>query len=463
VPAKDLKDFAHLIAQTLDFKEQVIPEWFNIEETKDGYFVAVLQKGKWLADLQFKSLCTLMHDLNGDYIKGEKTFRVPGPLAKPRSPDTTSTPSPMDARSKAMPEIPNLKFIPVDAIKIPAFLPTRELVSYERLSEIRDSIKKHGLKYPIKVRRCKSDYELIDGYLRLQSVRQLGWKGILAEIKDATDQEVMVESLITNKHRIEEDPITVAKKLDMLVSTFGYTQEKVAEEIGLDRTTVAHTIRLLKLPKEIQHSVALHNVSFYHALLLLQVENPKDQLRLANEVKNEGLSTRQLEDRIKELKHIAPPEPSPEESPEEFPSLPEVPPQPEIKLPSPHPLSKATPCSGCTTPIWFAHLLKDGRTLCSLCFQRELKEGKISTEDIAEVEVPTAKNQAEPKAEVPFETPIGKSSSPLPTPPNERGPPKPEPLDIGEFECPECHQFFIVEHLAHNSHRLRPVKTVKEG
>jgi ParB family chromosome partitioning protein len=421
LPVKDLKDLAHSIAQTLDYKEEVIPDWFNIEETKDGYFVAVLQKGKWLGELQFRALCALMRDLKGDYIKGAKTFRVPGPLAKKPLPqaskDVEGTPQPASGvapdsltydKSKP-PAIPNFKFIPVDAVKIPDFLPTRTLISHERLSEITNSIKKHGLKYPIKVRRANSDYELIDGYLRLKSAQQLGWKGILAEVKDATDQEVVVESLITNRHRIEEDPITVAKKLDILVNTFGYTQEKLGEEIGLDQTTISHTISLLRLPKEIQHYVALHNVSFYHALLLLTLEDPDLQVQLAKEVVDNGLSTRQLEDRIHEvMTPTATPEPiapspletTPQEAAEseakteakelsrayresEDSALQrEAETQP--KIPPAQPFSQATECSDpeCHVKTWFGHRLKDGRILCSLCFTRELKEGKVSIDDL---------------------------------------------------------------------------------
>jgi ParB family chromosome partitioning protein len=325
---KSLVDFAKVISESLAITPLAVAELFEFEEDKQGYFIAKLQPKKFLEKDQFRILCALARDLGGEgYLQGAKAWSVPGPLAKKPLPpaNTTSTPSPTEPRSMPQPasgvapdsltydkskppDIPNLKFIPLDAIKIPVFLPTRELISHERLIEITNSIKKHGLKYPIKVRRANSDYELIDGYLRLKSVQQLGWKGILAEIKDASDQEVVVESLITNKHRIEEDPITVAQKLYILVNAFGYTQEKLAEEIGVSREQIANIIRLLKLPKEIQHCLALNNVSFYHALLLLTVENPEVQVQLAKEVVDNGLSTRQLEERIRELqsKPVAP-------------------------------------------------------------------------------------------------------------------------------------------------------------
>ena len=423
-------DFAMKIAQALGMTEKWVDEWFDIEEDKQGYFVAKLKAKKFLERDQFRTLCALTRDLGGEgYLQGAKAWAVPGPLAKkplpPASkdvcrdvhaegtPQSTSgvAPDSLTYDKSKPPEIPNIKFIPIDAVKIPDFLPTRTLISHEKLSEITNSIKKHGLKYPIKVRRANSDYELIDGYLRLKSVQQLGWKGILAEIKEASDQEVVVESLITNKNRIEEDPITVAKKLDILLNTFGYTQEKLGEEIGLDQATISHTISLLRLPKEIQHYVALHNVSYFHALLLLRVENPDLQVQLAKEIVDNGLSTRQLEERIRELqpKPVAPSPPEPASSSQPKSVEASTPTEPALeskaiakayresedsalqreaetqpKIPPPRPFSQATECSdsSCHIKTWFGYRLKDGRILCSLCFSRMVKEGKVSVDDL---------------------------------------------------------------------------------
>jgi ParB family chromosome partitioning protein len=376
---------------------------------------------------QFRTLCALARDLGGEgYLQGAKAWQVPGPLAKKSLPqqDTTSTPSPTDARSMPQPasgvapdsltydkskppEIPNLKFIPVDAIKIPAFLPTRELVSHERLSEIRNSIKKHGLRYPIKVRRFNSDYELIDGYLRLRSVQQLGWKGILAEIKDASDQEVVVESLITNKHRIEEDPITVAKKFDILINAFGYTQEKLAEELGVSQPWISDSIRFLKLPKEVQHYLALDNVTRYHALLLLTVKNPDLQVQLAKEVVDNGLSTRQLEERIRELqpKPVAPspPEPSAPSQPSEPSTEARRAVQPEL--------------AATTSPLTPEHIEHEHLPL-------------------------------------PSESSIGSSQKEHVEPPE----PKPEPVDVAEFTCKICGETYRISHVKLGVHELELMK-----
>jgi ParB family chromosome partitioning protein len=404
-------DFAKEIAKSLGMTEKWVDEWFEIDENKQGYFIAKLKPKKFLEKDQFRTLCALTRDLGGEgYLQGAKAWQVPGPLAKKPLPqqDTTSTPSPTDARSMPQPasgvapdsltydqskppEIPNLKFIPIDAIKMSNILPMRTLISHERLSEIRNSIKKHGLRYAIKVRRFNSDYELIDGYLRLKCVQQLGWKGILAEIEDATDEEVLVESLITNRHRIEEDPITTAKRLDIYVNIQGHTQNEAAEQLGLDQTTISNFIRLLKLPKEIQHYFAVNNVSYHHGLLLLSVENPKLQVQLANEIVDKGLSTRQLEERISELQpkqYVAPSPP--------MPSAPSQPSEP------------STEARRAVQP-----------------------EARASTSPLHPT-LPSESTTAAPPKEEPVEPPE----------------PKPEPLLTGfTVECPECHEKILINHV----------------
>jgi len=403
-------DLAKEIAKSLGMTEKWVDEWFDIEEDKQGYFVASLKPKRFLEKDQFRTICALVRDLGGEgYLQGMKAWKVPSPFAKkPRPSDTTSTPCPMDARSKEPvsgvapdsltydkskpPEIPNIKFIPVDAVKIPDFLPTRTLISHERLSEITNSIKKHGLKYPIKVRRANSDYEMIDGYLRLKSVQQLGWKGILAEIKEASDEQLLTESIITNKHRIEEDPITLAKKLDILLNVFNYTQEKLAEEIGISREQVANSVRLLKLPKEVQHCLALNNVSFYHALLLLTLENPDLQVQLAKEVVDNGLSTRQLEERIREL------QPRP------------IAPSPPVPLAPSQPSELSTEAHRAVQP-----------------------ESEASEEEPEGIEEPEEKEEHVEPPE-----------------------PKPEKIDTGfQWECPECHRKIQLIHIKYPDGKIK--------
>jgi ParB family chromosome partitioning protein len=427
-------DFGNEISKALNWKLEQVAEWFTLEEDKEGYFWARLKPKKFLEKPEFKTMCALARDLGGEgYLEGAKAWAVPGPCAKKA--DTTSTPEDARGKPSAGPrpeaekepsgvkpnilsddkrkpvEIPNIKFIPIDGIEAPSFLPTRELISHERLAEIRQSIKKHGLKYPIKVRPGPDPgtYELKDGFLRLKSVQQLGWKEIPAEIKETSDHEVIVESLIMNKHRIEEDPITVAKKLDILVNAFGYTHEKIAEELGVSRPWVSDTIRFLKLPKEVQHCLALDNVSRYHGLLLLTIEDQQLQKKLAKDVVDEGLSTRQLDDRIRQFKPQPSLAPKAPESPVGFE------PAKEARR-AVQPESKPVLCAHCGEPVGTPiHL-----------------EGKFYHEECAE----QVQGESEPGL-IP-ETQAGLLKK-EPTEKSEPPKPKPQKIDTGfQWICPEC-------------------------
>ena len=401
-----------------------VDEWFDIEEDKQGYFVATLKPKKFLEKDQFRTICALVRDIGGEgYLQGMKAWKVPSPFAKKPS-DTTTAPELQDARSKPQPasgvapdsltydkskppEIPNIKFIPVDAVKIPDFLPTRTLISHEKLSEITNSIKKHGLKYAIKVRRANSDYELIDGYLRLKSVQQLGWKGILAEIKEASDEQVLTESIITNKHRIEEDPITLAKKLDILLNVFGLTQEKLAEEIGLSQEYVSNATRLLKLPKEIQRYIASNKIGFRHGLTLLTVNNVGLQLQLAKEAVEQGSTISELEQRINELqpKPVAPSPP--------IPSAPSQPSEPSTEEHEEH---------------------------------EEHEEEHVEHEpSTGYLPLPSESTTATPPKEEPTEALLGYEV------------PKPEPeplLTAMEWDCPECDHVLMIQHTEYPDGRI---------
>jgi ParB family chromosome partitioning protein len=433
-------DFAKKIAETLNWKLGVVEETFNFNEDKDGYFWATLKPKKFLDKPDFQTMCRLARDLGGeDYLKGARAWRVPSAYAKkgPAGPQEKSSGQGTDTQpaykepGNAVPATPsssvtpNIKLIPVDGVRIPTFLPTRALISDERLSEIRLSIKKHGLKYPIKVRPGPdpNSYELIDGYVRLKSVQQLDWKEVPAEITPASDQEVVIDSIITNKDRIEEDPITVAKKLDILVNAFGYTHEKVAEELSVSRSWVSDTLRLLKLPLEIQQCLARDNVSRHHGLLLLTLENPELQLRLAKEAVEERLSTRDLEIRIREV------QPKPEASEKHEESL-----KPTAAGESPT-TREETICARCGEAVEHPVNL-EGKFYCAACAEAVVEEAKKGL------------HQPPIKPEVP--------SGPTEPCPAEKAALKAVP--IGEFDCTECHKHFLIEHLPNGEHKLRFVR-----
>lgn len=448
-------DFAKKIAETLNWSRVTVDEFLEFTEDKEGYFWATLRPKKNLDKPDFITLCRLTRDLGGeDYVKGARGWKIPGPFVKTQKDHapSESTPKEQHTGSESIPnkasaagesfpkghEIPNVRFIPVAAITVPSFLPTRESIDSKKQGEIRESIKKHGLKYAIRVRPGPEPgtYELKDGFLRLQSVKQLGWKEVPAEVKDTSDREVVIESIITNKDRAEEDPITVAKKLDILINAFGYTQEKLAQELGIDQSAISHHIRLLRLPKEIQHYVAIHNVSFRHALLLLTIERLELQEQLAQEVVLTGLSTRELEDRIQEVQHKVPSEPKePSKERSEGKNLEEQ-------------ARAQGVCARCGAPET-THPI-EGKFYCDAC--AELIE--------AEKEPSLVPGEG-PSPEVEETTKTTAGTAAIGTGP-EHIHRKIEGMQVGEFTCPECKQKFFIDHISASNHKLTLIREAPE-
>jgi ParB family chromosome partitioning protein len=434
-------DFAKKIADTFNWKLAVVEDFFEFSEDKEGFFWCKLKPKKFLDKPDFVALCKLTKDLGGeDYLQGARAWKVPSAYAKKSgiTPQASSTPATATTANtantgvtpnvikddKSRPNIRNISFIPVASISVPAFLPTREIVDSGRHSEIRDSIKKHGLEYPIKIRPGSEarTYELIDGFLRLQSVKELGWKEIPAEIKTTSDQELVIQSIITNKDRVEEDPITMAKKLDILVNAFGYTQEKLAQELGVSRPWISNTIRFLKLPKEIQHYLALNNVTYYHGLLLLTLEKPDLQVQLAREVVDKGLSTRQLEERIQEVQ----PKPG---TPIKAPPIATLNPQ-DMTVGKAKELLD-TPAGKEVLEIAVKEKLAEGPA--EEASENEDEEGPLYAEHIKMID---EEPQTDPSKSASNEIKVKEGTS----------------YDVAEFTCKICNEIFMIRHLSSGKH-----------
>jgi len=179
----------------------------------------------------------------------------------------------------------------------------------EGLEELRDSIKAHGVLQPIVVLRRERSYELIAGERRCRAARMAGLESIPAVIRqDLSDQDLLELALVENVQRRDLDPIERAKGYRRLIDELELTQESVAQRVGLKRATVANQLRLLELPEVIQTAVSRGALTMGHARALLSLEREQERIQLAGQIRNEGLSVRQVEARIRELREPAVPE-----------------------------------------------------------------------------------------------------------------------------------------------------------
>ena len=191
--------------------------------------------------------------------------------------------------------------IPVDMIEPNPYQP-RMSFDNEALRELADSIRTFGLIQPITVRR-KGDgkYQIISGERRYRASIMAGMDMIPAYIRDASDQGMLEMAIVENIQRENLDPIEVAMSYQRLMEECRLTQEQMADLVGKKRASVANQLRLLKLPAKVQHDLKVGLLSVGHAKVLLGIEDPAVQEMLCDLIVKNGLSVRQLEEKIKSL------------------------------------------------------------------------------------------------------------------------------------------------------------------
>lgn len=171
----------------------------------------------------------------------------------------------------------------------------------EALEELVESIKEHGIIQPLVVRKSIHGYEIVAGERRFRAGKKAGLTKVPVVIRDFTDEQMMEIALIENLQREDLNPMEIAAAYQKLMDHFSLTQEELASRVGKSRPHVANFLRLLQLPSAIQEDVSRGTLSMGHARALLGVKDPDVQMRLAEKVKKEGASVRQLEEWIQQI------------------------------------------------------------------------------------------------------------------------------------------------------------------
>ena len=165
-----------------------------------------------------------------------------------------------------------------------------------------DSIQQHGLIQPIVLRKAGKGYEIVAGERRWRAARLIGLKEIPSIVKDLTDEENMLLSIIENMQREDLNPIEEAEGLKQMIDMYGLTQEQVSLSVGKSRPYITNSLRLLKLSARVQELTAEGKLSMGHARALAAIEDEDRQVELAEKAADEGLSVRQIETLAKETK-----------------------------------------------------------------------------------------------------------------------------------------------------------------
>ena len=178
----------------------------------------------------------------------------------------------------------------------------------EEIRALADSLRREGMIQPVVVRPAGGGYQLVTGERRWRAAKAAGLERVPALVREVDDRKMLELALVENIQRRDLNPLEKARAFRQLMQLNSWTQEQLAEAVGLGRPTVANFMRLLELPPEIQEAVSRGTVSMGHARALLAAPQRGTQLQLLKRVILEDLSVRALEQLIS--RKAPPPKPS---------------------------------------------------------------------------------------------------------------------------------------------------------
>ena len=195
------------------------------------------------------------------------------------------------------------KIIQIKDIQKNPYQPRKEFLE-EKIQELAQSIKENGLIQPIIVRKSPVlGYEILAGERRYRASIAAGLSEVSVIVKQLSDQDMMLHSIIENLQRENLNPIEEAKAYQSLIDK-GFTHTEIAEKMGKSRPYITNLVRLLGLPKHILTEVESGRLSQAHARLLIQLSSDK-QDKLLNRIQTENLSVRQVEQILQKTKKIS--------------------------------------------------------------------------------------------------------------------------------------------------------------
>ena len=179
----------------------------------------------------------------------------------------------------------------------------RTMMNTARLDELAASIRANGVIQPIVVRKTAEGYRIIAGERRWRAAQKAGLTRVPVVVKEVTGPDaqgrLLQMALIENIQREDLNAIEEAKAYRRLADEFSLTQDAIAAAVGKDRATIANTLRLLKLPDELQNDLSAGALTMGHARAILALASEALQVRVAREVKTRGLSVRETEALVK--------------------------------------------------------------------------------------------------------------------------------------------------------------------
>ena len=190
-----------------------------------------------------------------------------------------------------------LQEIPVTSVD-PNPLQPRTHFPESRLKELSDSVRSSGVVQPILVRKVGVRFQIVAGERRWRAAKLAGLERVPAVVRSLSDRDTLQLALTENMMREDLNPLDVARGMEAMIQRFAFRHEEIAQRLGVDRSTVTNTLRLLKLPEEVQDLLQEGKLTPGHARALLSMSDLRLQLKLGRRIANEGLSVRQVENLV---------------------------------------------------------------------------------------------------------------------------------------------------------------------
>jgi ParB family chromosome partitioning protein len=190
--------------------------------------------------------------------------------------------------------------IDINLISPNPYQPRRQF-SDEKLTELADSIKAHGIIQPLVVRQINGKLQLITGERRLRAAKLAGLTTVPVVTKELSEQSMMEVAIVENIQREDLSPVEEAEAYRRLMNDFYLTQEDIAKKVGKSRPAIANTLRLLNLPKEVQTDLTAGTLTMGHARALLALKTPDEQKAVWAQIQLQQLSVRETEELIRKL------------------------------------------------------------------------------------------------------------------------------------------------------------------
>ncbi len=177
----------------------------------------------------------------------------------------------------------------------------RKIFNNETLSELAASISRYGIIQPLIVTRKGNRYQIVVGERRWRAACEAGIREVPAIVEDISDRQALEMALIENLHRDDINPIEEARAYESLLDTYHYTQDELSACLGKSRPAITNTLRLLRLPPEVQNDITAGVLSAGHGRALLSLTDEGLVSSVRNRILTHNLSVRQTEDMVKKM------------------------------------------------------------------------------------------------------------------------------------------------------------------